>query len=176
MSGPYGGVTTAIPRSHTYMRDGCDGHVRPLRGCYYIHSTSNNLFGILVACAHTYAHERKSVWIATRGGLGHEYLVTARIAHAIAYHTARQRHDCHLGSDATPKPSDPMGNQVHWYPRIPEARRGGGAGEYLNGQNVPQPAGRSSSSLRAQPTALPFLHRPTDTITIYVYCTYIHIP
>jgi hypothetical protein len=48
------------------------------------------------------------------------YLVTGRIAHATAHHDAPTTRLPHLGSAATPNPSDPMA-QAHWYPRIPEA-------------------------------------------------------
>jgi hypothetical protein len=78
-------------------------------------------------CAFIYAHEQKSAGTARRGGLGHEYLiVTARIAHAFAYHTRRSDDTTatRVGSDATPKPSDPMGKSTG----IRGSRRRDGAG------------------------------------------------
>jgi hypothetical protein len=80
---------------------------------------------------------------------------------------ATQRHDCHLGSDATPKSSDQILGKSYGIrgSRFPEAMTGRGCRRVPQRPEsaiTPAAAGRSSSSLRAQPTALPFLHRPTE--------------
>jgi hypothetical protein len=75
----------------------------------------------------------------------------------------------------THNPSDPMGKYTGpWYPRIPEARRGGAgrAGKYLNGQNQ-QSHRRGAHHLAygRTPRRCRFhTDRPTYIVHVVIYC------